>query len=151
MPPESSEGNLSAASWKAHELELLRREAVEGALREVEMLAHRRLDVLPDGQARKQRPLLKEDAPPFPDHQPLLRAELVDIVAEDFDRSGALVQQSEDRPCQHGLAGARSADKAEHLAAIEVEVEPVHDELVAEAYFQAAHADDDLAPGGQQG
>ena len=45
------------------------------------------------------------------------------------------------------LPRARGADEAEHLAAIEIEVESVHHELVAEADLQAAHPDDSLAIG----
>ena len=105
------------------------------------MLPHRRLDVLPHGQAGEQRPLLKQHAPSLADDQAVLRRELVDIVAEHLDRSRPLVQQPEDRPRQHGLAGARGADEAEHFAAIEIEVEPVHHQLVAEAHLEAADAD----------
>ena len=111
------------------------------------MLAHRRLDVLPHGQAGEQRPFLKQHAPSLADLQMLARRELVDIVAEDLDRSRLLVDEPQDRPGQHRLAGAGGADEAEHLAAIEVEIEPVHHQMVAEADLEAAHADDDLALG----
>ena len=75
----------------------------------------------------------------------LARRQLVDIVAEDLDGSRLFVYEPQDRPGQHRLAGAGSADKAEHLAAIEVEIEPVHHQVVAEADLEAAHADDDFA------
>ena len=71
--------------------------------------------------------------------------ERVEIVAVDFDRAGALGQQPEDGAGEHRLAGARGADEAEHLAAADVEVEPVHHQMVAEADLQPAHADDDFA------
>src|SRR5579863_5278003 len=109
------------------------------------MLAHRRLDVLAHGQAGEQRPLLKQHAPSLADLQMLSRRELVDIVTEDLDGSRFFVYEPQDRPGQHRLAGAGSADKTEHLAAIEVEVEPVHHQVVAEADLEAADADDDVA------
>ena len=109
------------------------------------MLAHRRLDVLPHRQAGEQRALLKQHAPSLADLQMLARRQLVDVVAEDFDRSRLFVQEAQDRPGQHRLAGAGSADKAEHLAAIEIEIEPVHHQVVAEADLEAAHANDDFA------
>src|SRR5208337_2957873 len=80
---------------QADERQLLRRKAVERVLRQVEMLAQWRLDVLPDGEAREQSPLLEQDAPALADQEPVVRIELVDIVAKDFDRSRALGQESE--------------------------------------------------------
>ena len=109
------------------------------------MLAHRRLDVLPDGQAGKQRPLLEEDAPALADQQPLLRAELVHVVAEDFDRARPLLDEAQYGAGQNRLACARGADEAEHFAPIKIEIEPVHDEVVAESHLEAAHPDDRLA------
>ena len=73
---------------------------------------------------------------------------IVDVQAEDFDRSRLFVQQAEDRPRQHRFAGARGSDKAQHFAAIEVEIEPIHHQMVAEAHLEAAHANDDFAVGG---
>ncbi len=55
------------------------------------------------------------------------------------------VYEPEDRTGQHRLAGPGGADKTEHLAAIKVEIEPVHHQVVAEADLEAAHADDDVA------
>ena len=110
------------------------------------MLAHRRLYVLPDGQAGKKRSFLEEDAPALADQEPLMRSELVHVVAEDLDRAGLLVDEPQYRPGQHRLARSRGADEAEHFAAIEVEVEVVHHQMVAEAHLEAAHADDRFAP-----
>ena len=59
-----------------------------------------------------------------------------------------LGDEPEDGARQHRLAGARGADEAQNLAAIEVEIEAVHDELIAEAHLEAAHADDGLALAG---
>ncbi len=111
------------------------------------MLAHRRLNVLPDRQAREKGALLKQHAPSLADLQTLVRRHLVDVIAEHFDRSRLLVQQAQDRPRQHRFSSARSADKAEHFAAIEIEIEPIHHQMIAEANFKAAHANDDFALG----
>ncbi len=109
------------------------------------MFAHRGLDVLPDGQAGEQRPFLEEDAPALADQKPLLWAELVHVVAEDFDRAGLLMDEAQYGTGQNRLARARGADEAKHFASIKIEVEPVHDEVVAEAHLEAVHAYDRLA------
>src|SRR5579871_2020169 len=110
----------------------------------MEMFAHWRLDVLPHGQAGEQRALLKQHAPPLTDLEMLARRQLVDIVSEDLDLPRLFVDEPEDRAGQHRLAGAGSANETEHLAAIEVEVEPVHHQMIAEADLEATHADDDV-------
>ena len=72
-------------------------------------------------------------------------------LAEHLDLAGERRLQADDRAHQHRFAGARSADHAEHLAAPDVEIEPVMDDLVAEAVLQAADADDRLVVvGGHQ-
>src|SRR5277367_6391532 len=109
------------------------------------MFAHRRLNVLAHGQAGKQRALLKEYTPSLADLQMLARRQFVDVVAEHLDRSRLFVYQAKDRPGQHRLAGARSADEAQHFAAIEIEVEPIHHKMIAKAHLEPAHANDNLA------
>ncbi len=109
------------------------------------MLAHRRLDVLPDRQPGEQRALLEQHAPALADAAALGGGEAVEVVAVDFDRPGPLGQQAEHGAGQHRLARARGADEAEHFAAAHVDVEPVHHQMVAETDLQPAHADDDLA------
>ena len=76
-----------------------------------------------------------------------------DVDAEDPDRAGRRAVQPDDRAQEHRLAGARAADDAQHLAAVDVEVEPVVHHLGAEAVDEAAHLDDRLAlrrPSGHQ-
>ena len=46
------------------------------------------------------------------------------------------LDQADDGAQQHRLAGARAADHAQHLAAIDVEIDMVVDDLVAEAVDQ---------------
>ena len=109
------------------------------------MLAHRRLNVLPHRQAREKRALLKQHAPSLADLQMLARRHLVDVVAEHFDGARLLIQQAQGSFVSAPTCRARGADKAEHLAAIEIEIEPVHHRMIAEAHFQAAHANDHFA------
>ena len=66
-------------------------------------------------------------------------------LAEHVDLALVRRLQADDRAQQHRLAGARAADHAENLAAADVEVEVVVDDLLAEAVAQAAHRDDRLA------
>ena len=53
-------------------------------------------------------------------------------------------QQTDDCAHEHRFAGARAADEAEDLAAIDVEIDMVEHDVVAEADHQVAHLDDDL-------
>ncbi len=108
------------------------------------MLPHRRLDILPHREAREQRALLEQHAPALADQQTFLVRQGVEVVPEHLDRPGPLVNEPENCPREDRLAGPRRADEAEHLAAVEVEIEPVHHEPVAEADLEPADADDHL-------
>ena len=130
---------------QADQRDLQHRQFVAQPRRQVEMLAHRRLDVLPDRQAGEQRALLEQHAPALADAAALGGGEAVDVVAVDFDRPGLLGQKPEHGAGEDRLARARGADQAEHFAAADVDVEPIHHQMVAEADLQPAHADDDLA------
>ena len=63
MPPESSEGSFSAASGGRPTSRSSASPVRAQRRRDVEVLAHRRLDVLPHGEAREQRALLEQHAP----------------------------------------------------------------------------------------
>jgi hypothetical protein len=65
--------------------------------------------------------------------------------AEHGDLARLRILQADDRAHQHRLAGARAADDAEDLAAPDVEVEPLVNDLVAEPVGEAADLDDGLA------
>src|SRR6478735_7896547 len=69
---------------QAHHDELGHHDLVEQPLRKVEIFAHRKLDVLTHRQRRKQRPLLKQDAPAALDPAPGHGIGLVEIDAKDF-------------------------------------------------------------------
>jgi len=69
----------------------------------------------------------------------------VEILAEDRNLATPLGDQPDDAAGQHGLARPRSADNTEDLSGMDVEIEPVDDQPLAEADGDVAHADDDLA------
>ena len=102
----------------------------------------RHLDVLGDGQRREQRAALEQHAPAAADMLGLLLVAADHRLAEHRDLALVGRLQADDRAHQHRLAGARAADHAEDLAAPDVEVEPVMDDLLAEAVPEAADLDD---------
>ena len=59
------------------------------------------------------------------------------ILAEHLDFALVGRLQADDRAHQHRFAGARAADHAEDLAAADVEVEILVDDLLAEAVVRA--------------
>ena len=61
------------------------------------------------------------------------------IVPERFGTRPRIVRVRTDLPCPDGPTKPRD------LAAIDVEVEPLHHDLAAEADHEVAHADDDVA------
>ena len=64
IPPESSEGNLSrVTSRQADHRELGQGHSSQQPLRDIEVLAHRKLHVLQRRQRREQRALLEQHAP----------------------------------------------------------------------------------------
>ena len=66
----------------------------------------------------------------------------VEIGAEHLNSAGALGQEPDDGPEQHGLAAARAADEAEDLAVPHAERELVEHHALAEADHDVAHIDD---------
>jgi len=109
----------------------------------MQMLAHRHLDVLLDGETRKQCTLLKHHADAPFDRGIFARREGIEIGAENLDRPAAFPDKPEDRPGQNRFAGTRSADEAQDLAPVNVEIKALHDELVAKANDEIAHLDGD--------
>ena len=87
MPPDNSDGYLSAASCGRPTMSSLSRgQFVHQLLRQIEIFAHRHLDVLRHGQPGKQCAVLEQHAP-----APLTVAArspgLVEILTEDLDRA----------------------------------------------------------------
>ncbi|MNT37210.1 hypothetical protein D3C72_1733370 [compost metagenome] len=64
-----------------------------------------------------------------------------DLAAEHFDLAGAGQQQAAEHADGGGLAAAIGAEEAEHLGAVDVQVQPVDGGELAEALGQAACAD----------
>ena len=123
-------------------LELGDGDLVHQPLRQVEILAHRKLDVLPHGERGEQRALLEQDAPAPRAMAPRRRVALIEIDAHHLDRAALpLGHQADDGAHQHRLAAARSADETEDLAAPDVEIEMVEHDVAAEADHEVAHAD----------
>ena len=54
------------------------------------------------------------------------------------------IVEADDGAQQHRFARARSADHAQHFAALHIQIEMIVDDLAAEAVHQPAHADDDI-------
>src|SRR6202035_5372944 len=103
------------------------------------MLAHRHLDVLLDGESRKQRALLKHHADAPLDCGVFARREGIDIGAENLDKPAAFADEPQNRPGEDRFAGAGPAHETQDLAPVNVEIEALHDELVAKAHDEIAH------------
>src|SRR5690606_16660369 len=72
-------------------------------------------------------------------------AQASDVATLDAHFAGVRPMQTEHGPEQHRLAAARSADYAEHLAGLDVEVHAVVHDLRAEPIDHAAHRNDGSA------
>ena len=93
----------------------------------------------------EQRPLLEQDAPAALDLAPRFGRELVEVLAEHLDAAGPLGNEAEDGPGEHRFALSGAADEAEDLAPVNVEIEPLQDQALAEADLDRADADHHLA------
>src|ERR1700730_11892750 len=103
------------------------------------MLAHRHLDVLLDGESRKQRALLKHHADAPFDRGMFARREGIEIAAKNLDQPAAFADEPQNRPGKDRLAGAGPAHETQNLAPVNVEIEALHDELVAKAHDEITH------------
>src|SRR5680860_131089 len=130
---------------QANHSELEEGEVVHHRLRQVEMLTHRHLDVLQDGQRGEQRTVLKEDAPASLDVESRLRGERLGVLAKQSDHASVRRHQAGDNAHQDGLALAGPADDGEDLTAIDIEAEPIPNLMAAETLSEFAHADHHLS------
>lgn len=89
--------------------------------------------------------MLEQHAPAPLDRPARGGVETVEILAEYLDGAGPLRHKAENGARQDRLARAGSTDETEDLAAIDVEIEPLHDRLLTEADLKPAHANDNLA------
>src|SRR5215207_4531223 len=127
---------------QADHAELGHHDLVEQPLRNLKILAHRKLDVLPHGERGKQRALLEQDAPAPLDAAALGGTRRVEIDTEYLDAAADLRHQADDGARQHRFSGARGPDKSQNLAALDVEVEPVEHPRLAELHGDVANPDD---------
>ena len=105
-------------------------------------LPQRNLHVFGHRQRREQRAALEQHAPALAD---ILRIGLLAAdhrLAEHLDLAGFGSLKADDRAHQHRLAGARAANHADDLAAIDTEVEALVDDLLAKRVLEPAHLDD---------
>ncbi len=71
-------------------------------------------------------------------------AEVRNVLSKHLYRAGARLVEADDGSQKDGFAGTRSADNAQHLAAIDVEIDVIMDHMVAEAVHEPSDADDDF-------
>src|SRR3990172_7509114 len=109
--------------------------------RQVRMLLERHLDVLRHRQRAEQRAALEQHAPVLLQAAPAGLTQAADVLPEHGDRAGGGAVEADDRAQQNRLAAARSADDAEDLARLHVEVEAVMHDLSAELSAQAPDRD----------
>lgn len=105
------------------------------------VLDQRQCDVLLQVQRGEQRAPLEQYAETSFHLRAALGRQLQQVFAEHADAAGIWPAQADDAAQQHRLAGARSADHAENLAATDVQVETVVHGLAAEAVDQSAYLD----------
>ena len=144
---DSSEGFLSPASAGRPTIATLSAAIVAHQLFvEPGMLADRHDDVVGDAERGEQRAVLElhagarlhARARPCRARRPVSTPSISMLPL-------ACRIEADDGAQQHGLAGSRSADQADHLAAKYVEVEIVVDDVVAELGAHAAQLQHDIA------
>src|SRR5579875_9364 len=108
------------------------------------MLAHRKLDILLDRQSREERPLLEHHTNALLDCGIFGRCDGIEVGAENLDEPAALLDKSKDRPGENRFASAGAANEAQNLAAVNVKIEALHNELIAKAHHKVTHPDGGL-------
>src|SRR6056297_803808 len=110
--------------------------------RQVGDIAHRHLDILPHGERGKERPVLEHHAGAPVEARTRLLVRRKRVEAEEPDTARLRPAQPHDGAQEHRLAGARAAHHAQHLAALDVEVEIVVHDMAAELVADTAQRDD---------
>ena len=144
----------AAGQFRRHFVQRFRRQSdhfqlggcdlVEQARRQVEIFAHRELHVLAHRQRREQRAVLEQNAPMPLDQLLAQFLGLGEFLSEHLDRARTRLNQADHGAQQHRLAGAGCADKAQHLAALDVEIDAFEHLLAPELDLQIAHAQRDV-------
>ena len=129
---------------QSHQTEFHGGDLVHQFLTHAGIFAQRHLDVLRNGLGREQCPFLKQYAPAHLQPLHLGAFDLAGGLAEHFDTAFQRMDQPDDGAQQDRLAGARAADHAQHLAAIDIKIEVIVDDSVVKAVDQAPHLDDDV-------
>src|SRR6476661_10380188 len=96
------------------------------------VLAHRHHDVFGHGQRREECTVLEQDAATLLDRDALAVRKLRHLLPENLHAAGGGPVQADDRAQKHRLAAAGSADDAENLTLVDVEIEIVVHDLASE-------------------
>ena len=99
--------------------------------------------VLADGQLDVEGVLLRDHAEPGPDRGPVADR----VAAEDGQLAAGRRRDAADHPHRGGLARPVRPEEAERLAAVQVEIDPVHRREIPEPLGQAAGADEHFTVG----
>jgi SAM-dependent methyltransferase len=103
-----------------------------------------RRSLRPNGQRRKQGPLLEQD-PPF-DRGIMCIATMspLDIDTHDLDIAATLWDEADDRPHQHGLAASGGADQTQDFALADVQRQVIEHSLSSETHHEITDANGKL-------
>src|SRR6185437_1853479 len=110
--------------------------------RKIEVFAYRELEIFADCQRRKKRTLLKQYAPSSLDCLTLGIGRLRKVNTQYLDAAFALRQQADDGSHEHRLSGAGAADKSEDFSAVNIKVDMIEHDMVAEPDNKIADLDD---------
>ena len=85
--------------------------------------------------------ILKEDAKPRIELPTCDRTKPCRLFPKNLDAAGSRLVEADDGPQEHRLSRTRPTDDAEHLAAPDIEIEAMKDQVAAEPSLQPAHTD----------
>ena len=144
-PPESWCGCWSRLVGEADPLEQQARPRLGLFARPLADPARGEREVVHHLQVRKEVELLEDHPDPLPDvgH---VRALARDLLALEVDPARVERLEQVDAAQQRALAAAARPDHRQHLAARDVEIDRVEDEVVAEALADLFEPDDRLRP-----
>ena len=106
------------------------------------MFHHGRHHVLAHGHGREQRTVLEHDTPAALDLYSLVARKLAHVLAKHLDLTRIRGVQTDNGAQQDRLARPRSADNAQHLAPLHIEIEVLMNRHRPEAIGETSHADD---------
>src|SRR5258708_22429694 len=130
---------------QTNHLELSGRNFIHQRVGKHEILAQRKLNVLANGQRRKQRSLLEQNAPPAGCGSSLVT--IADAVGHELDTTASLRNKPDDRAHQHRLTTPGGSDQAEDFTLANVQRQMFDHGLPAEPNDDVADADRKLGRG----